>query len=62
MEALQILKLPIQIAKYAGRQMLGGAWSELPALPQGEYQAPVRASIQYYSTPETPDSIELGHE
>jgi hypothetical protein len=62
MEALRILKLPLEAAKFAGRQLLGGAWAELPPLPQPDFKRPVRASIQYFSTFEIPENIELGEE
>lgn len=65
MESLSLLKLPLDVARFVGRQMLGGGWADLPPLPQGEYHAPVRASasIQYYQTSfEIPDNVELGQE
>lgn len=62
MEALQILKLPINAARFLGHQLLGGAWAELPPLPQSDVKRPVRANIQYFVTPEIPDNIHLGEE
>lgn len=67
MELLRTLKLPIQAAKFAGHQLLGGAWGELPPLlPTRAVRVPTRAiraaNIQYFSTSEVPDNIELGNE
>jgi hypothetical protein len=67
MERIQILNTPLRIARYAGRQLLGGAWAELPPLIQTKpTRVPTRAiqpaSIQYYSTPEIPGNVELGEE
>lgn len=67
MERIQILNIPLRVARYAGHQVLGGAWSELPPLlPTRETRVPTRAippaTIQYLSTPEIPDNIELGDE
>ncbi|HYG84576.1 MAG TPA: hypothetical protein VD907_06920 [Verrucomicrobiae bacterium] len=67
MEILKLAKLPLEAARFAGKQLLGGAWGELPAMPQGEIRRPVRASISYYSTspegaPVVPANISLGEE
>lgn len=62
MELLQIAKLPIDAMRFAGRQLLGGAWADLPKLPQPDFEAPARASIQHYRTPDLPENVELGQE
>ena len=55
--------------RFALHQMQGGAWAELPPLPQGPYEAPKRvsANITYYTTGDQlrldiPDNINLGQE
>lgn len=62
MERLDLVRIPVNVAKFIGHQLAGGAWSELPPLPQGEIHRPVRASLQFYRTPDVPDNIIIGEE
>jgi len=68
MELLRIAKLPLEAARFAGHQLLGGAWSELPPLlPTRPTRVPTRAAIHYYSTDpqlqlDIPGNIVIGEE
>lgn len=42
MEALDILKAPGHVARHIGQQLLGGAWADMPALPQPDFIRPAR--------------------
>jgi hypothetical protein len=64
MELLKIAKLPISAMKFAGKQLLGGAFGEL-GNQYGEATGGHKvhpASLQFYRTPETGDNIQLGDE
>lgn len=41
--------------QFVVKQFQGGAWTDLPPLPQGEVHRPVRANIEHYNTGEQSD-------
>lgn len=66
MEILKLAKLPLDAARFAGRQLLGGAWGDFGE-KYGEAVGGHKvhpASIQFYTTGavEIPDNIQVGEE
>lgn len=66
MEILKLAKLPLEAARFAGHQLLGGAWGDFGERygeAVGGYK-PHPASIQFYTTGavEVPDNIIIGEE
>lgn len=56
MERVRVIPTALAVAHFLGERVLGGAWAELPALPQPDFVRPARL------LPVIPENIIIGEE